>query len=142
MKLVLNCATFSTPTRHTFRCQFFQYDQYDSFLFLVSESKQSRGRITRPLDCLVASLLAMTVTAPLVIDSRGPEALLCFESAGAIAQQTVSRDAESLAQVENSGWLNIVFARRPAEVTSSVISSAHDIPKERSRAVFLRGTPA
>jgi hypothetical protein len=39
---VLNCATFSTPTRHTFRCQFIQSNQYDSFLFLISEAKQSR----------------------------------------------------------------------------------------------------
>src|SRR5271155_4412235 len=39
MKLVLNCAIFSTPTRHTFCCQFIQYNQYDSFLFLISVAK-------------------------------------------------------------------------------------------------------
>src|ERR1700722_3270878 len=41
-----------------------EYKRADSLPVIASEAKQSRGRITWPLDCFVASLLAMTVGAP------------------------------------------------------------------------------
>src|ERR1700688_3122664 len=41
MKLVLNCATFSTPTHHVFRCKLSSTINMIAFLFLISAAKQS-----------------------------------------------------------------------------------------------------
>ena len=138
MKLVLSCATFSTPTRYTFRCQFIQYNQYDSFLFLVSV--ESNPAVYETVPRCARSASRETLTSTWRQRNRGlfRSAVICEIAAHVAPSPPKSRGRESrrkfslLQSLEKSDNAEILRRHREAPCLPNVGAARRASTAKRS----------